>query len=158
LPLAEPLPKEEAERICRDVRDKNRNANCIFDVAATGHAGFAEAYLASEQIEEGATTTTLNVNGDRLSYGAPLKLIASVSRRASGELPVGRIHFSIDGKERGKPVELDRFGRAATTVAQLTAGKHRIEARFEPSKGGGLPSAADSAIVVAEKGGPYQRY
>lgn len=157
-PLAEPLPKAEAERICRDVRDKNRNANCIFDVAVTGHAGFAEAYLLSQQIEAGATRTTLNVNGDRLRYGAPLKLIASVSRRAAGEksVPVGSIHFSIDGKAWGEPVKLDRRGQAATTVAQLMGGKHRIEARFEPSKGGGLPSADDSTIVVDDKSEPYR--
>lgn len=158
-PLAETLPKDEAERVCRDVRGKNRNANCIFDVAATGHAGFAEAYVLSEQIEAGATRTTLNVNGDRLRYGAPLKLIASVSWRAGREkgVPIGWIHFLIDGRESVKPVELDQRGQA-TTVAQLTGGRHRIEARYEPSKGGGLPSAADGTIVVDDKSEPYRPY
>ncbi len=151
-PLAEPMAQEAAKRICRGVRDKNRNANCVFDVAVTGHAGFAKAYLLSQRIEAGATRTALNVDGDRLRYGAPLKLIASVSRRAAGEksAPVGRVRFLIDGEAWGKPVKLDRLGQAATTVARLAHGKREIEARFEPGKVGDLPSADDGTIVVVD--------
>lgn len=159
-PLAEPMAQEAAARICRGVRDKNRNANCVFDVAVTGHAGFAKAYLVSQRIEAGATKTALNVDGDRLRYGAPLKLIASVSGRAAGEkgAPVGSVRFLIDGEAWGKPVKLDRRGQATTTVARLARGKHAIEARFEPSKrGADLPSADDgSIIVVDDKSEPYQ--
>lgn len=157
-PLAEPMAQGAAERICRGIRDQNRKANCVFDVAVTGHAGFAEAYLLSQQIEAGATRTTLNVDGDRLRYGAPLKLIASVSRRAVGEraVPVGRVRFLIDGKAWGEPVNLDRLGQAATTVTRLGHGKHTIEARFEPSEGGDLPSADDGYVtVVDDKPEPY---
>jgi hypothetical protein len=153
------MAQAAAKRICRGVRDRNRNANCVFDVAVTGHAGFAKAYLLSERIETGATKTDLNVDGDRLPQGAPLKLIASVSRRAAGKkgVPAGRVRFSIDGEAWGRPVKLDRRGQAATTVARLAPGKHEIEARFEPSKGvADLPSVDDgTVIVVDDKPKPY---
>jgi subtilisin family serine protease len=158
-PLAEPMTQEAAKRLCRGVRDQNRNANCVFDVAMTGHAGFVEAYLLSERIDAGATKTALNVDGDRLRSGAPLKLVASVSGRAAGErgAPAGKVRFWIDGKAWGKPVKLDRRGRAARTVARLASGRHKIEARFEPSKWGtDLPSADDGDVFVVDgKPEPY---
>lgn len=159
-PLAQPMAREAAQRLCRGVRDKNRNANCVFDVAVTGHAGFAKAYLLGQRIDAGATKTALNVDGDRLRYGAPLKLIASVSPRAVGEKgpPVGSVRFWIDGEAWGKPVKLDRRGQAATTVARLARGKHNVEARFEPvPRGAYLPSVDDGSIVVGdEKSEPKQ--
>jgi subtilisin family serine protease len=153
LPLAEPMPRAAALRICRGVRNRSRQANCVFDVAITGHAGFAKAYLLSQRIEAGATRTALNVDGDRLGDGRLAKLVATVSRRATGGkgAPVGSVRFSIDGEASGKPVKLDERGWAAMAATRLAPGKHRVEARFEPMAGGTyLPSVAESYIIVGE--------
>jgi hypothetical protein len=160
-PLAKPMAREAAVQLCRGVRDKNRNANCVFDVTVTGHAGFAKAYLLSQRIEAGATKTDLNVAGDRLRYGAPAKFVATVSRRAAGGKgsPVGSVRFSVDGEAAGKSVRLDANGRAQTTIARLAPGKHRIEARFAPLRAGlYLPSADEAYVVVGdEKSGVDKR-
>jgi hypothetical protein len=57
LPPPEPLPLEQAEQLCSDVVDKDRKANCIQDVMVTGEAGFADAYLLTEQVERNALPT-----------------------------------------------------------------------------------------------------
>jgi subtilisin family serine protease len=155
-PRAEPMPQEEAARICSDVRNKDRRGHCVFDVAITGHKGFAEAYLTSERIEAGATQTTLNVNGDQVRYGLPVRLVATVSRRAAGSegVPSGTVLFSIDGRAWGKPVKLDG-GRAALAASGLPTGQHRIEARFQPNaEGADLPSVGSGRVIVVE--GPRQ--
>jgi subtilisin family serine protease len=152
-PLARPMAREEAVRVCRVVRDKGRNANCVFDVAITGHAGFARAYVASERIEAGATRTVVDLTGDDVRPGRPAGLVATVSRAAAGRkgTPTGTVRFSVDGKPLGKAVRVDQRGRAAAPVADLAPGKHRVEARFQPvAAGADLPSAADVVVVVGD--------
>jgi hypothetical protein len=56
-PAPEPIDPAEAERLCGDVVGPDRRANCVADVAATGEAGFAEAYVASEQLEQNVAPT-----------------------------------------------------------------------------------------------------
>lgn len=153
-PLAEPMAREEAVRVCSGVRDKNRNANCVFDVAITGHAGFAKAYLLSERIEAGATKTDLNVDGDRLPYGAPATIVATVSRRAKGGegSPAGSVRFFVDGKAASRSTRLDANGRAQITIPRLAPGRHRIEARFAPPRSSrDLPSADEAFVVVGDE-------
>lgn len=53
-----PLLPEEAQKLCGDIVATARRANCAKDVGLTGEAGFAKAYLLTEQIERNAMPTT----------------------------------------------------------------------------------------------------
>lgn len=46
-----PIEPKLAMEICRAVVDKDRNAECVFDVTTTGEAGFAKTYLLSQQAQ-----------------------------------------------------------------------------------------------------------
>ncbi len=46
-----PMELEEAQRICSDVADPERRANCIVDAAATGERSFAATYMTTEEID-----------------------------------------------------------------------------------------------------------
>lgn len=46
-----PIARAEAERICADIVELPRRENCIQDVVATGEAGFAATYAATEALE-----------------------------------------------------------------------------------------------------------
>lgn len=48
-PPKEPLGVETARQICGDIRDKNRNLNCVQDVMVTAEPGFAKTYAQTEQ-------------------------------------------------------------------------------------------------------------
>lgn len=47
----QPLTRDAAKRLCGDVVDKERKANCEQDVMVSGHAGFANTYRLTERIE-----------------------------------------------------------------------------------------------------------
>jgi hypothetical protein len=49
-----PMRPEEAQRLCRPIEDKVAFGNCVFDLTATGHAGFAKGYLQSLQVRRTA--------------------------------------------------------------------------------------------------------
>ncbi|HEY0708429.1 MAG TPA: hypothetical protein VGG33_16605 [Polyangia bacterium] len=49
-PPQKPLPAEVAKRLCGNIAADERRDNCMQDVMATGEAGFAKAYLATEAI------------------------------------------------------------------------------------------------------------
>lgn len=57
-----PIDPKLASEICRGVVDKNRNAECVFDVATTGEAGFAKTYLLSQQIPGSTPRTATDDN------------------------------------------------------------------------------------------------
>jgi opacity protein-like surface antigen len=57
-----------AEQACRQVTGKYSHADCVFDVIVTGNPGFANTYLASQQVVGSGSTgstgpTTLPLNG-----------------------------------------------------------------------------------------------
>ena len=51
VPVAEGMPIERAKIVCAKVADKAMNAQCVADVAATGNAGFAKTYLATQSLQ-----------------------------------------------------------------------------------------------------------
>ncbi|HEV2739351.1 MAG TPA: Ig-like domain-containing protein [Candidatus Elarobacter sp.] len=135
-PPAKPLDRNTAQRMCHDVIDKNRNANCVFDVAVTGEQGFVKAYVISERLEAGATRTNLTDDKDTSPVGGPVRFTATVKREASssGGVPVGAVQFSVDGARASDPVKLDAEGRATWTTSRLSAGKHNVSARYLPTE------------------------
>ncbi len=150
---AKPLDQARAQEICRPVAGKARSADCAFDVAATGVPDFAKAYLLTQRIEEGATTTT--VSGNLASTNTPIRvpapfLTATVTRLATGgRTPAGTVQFMLDGKTLGKPVRLDSRGSARWTAGSQRPGERRLSARYLPDKGGAfMPSTSMEKVIV----------
>lgn len=136
-PPVKPIDRDTAQKLCREVSDKNRFENCVFDVAVTGEAGFVKTYLASQRIEAGGTRTMIGDDRETSPVGAPVKFTALVVRRASGGrgTPAGSVEFLLDGSRTGQPVKLDANGRAVWTTSQLKAGRHHVVARYVPTEG-----------------------
>jgi hypothetical protein len=132
-----PIDRDTAQKLCREVSDKNRFENCVFDVAVTGEAGFVKTYLASQRIEAGGTRTMIGDDRETSPVGAPVKFTALVVRRASDGrgTPAGSVEFLLDGSRTGQPVKLDANGRAVWTTSQLKAGRHHVVARYVPTEG-----------------------
>jgi hypothetical protein len=54
---ATPAEPRLAEQVCKGIVDKNRRANCVFDVIVTGETGFADLYLATQKLVPSTTGT-----------------------------------------------------------------------------------------------------
>ncbi len=140
---ARPLQSEIAQRVCGLIVDKNRNANCVFDVTVTGERGFAKTYLLTQKLEAGATTTTVNDDKDPTRYKEAVTFTATVARTVSrGSAPTGNVIFTLDGSDVGRPMELDSNGRATWKESSLKPGKHRVAARYIPNKSVFLTSSS----------------
>jgi hypothetical protein len=147
---AKPLDMARAREICRPITGKTRNADCVFDVAATGVPGFAQAYLLTQRLEEGATT--ISVSGNPIVSNAQMNLAATVAPQlvAGGRTPTGTVQFMLDGARIGEPVRVDARGLARWREAnRKPAGNHRLSARYLPSKGSVfLPSSSTEKVVL----------
>jgi hypothetical protein len=136
-PPVKPLDPQAARRACRPILDKNRNADCVFDVTVTGEPGFAKTYQLVQQIQAGSTTITVSDNEDPTQAGAPVTSTATVARTAAGGQGTlaGTVQFVLDGSKVGAPVKLDPNGRATWKTSSLKAGNHQVSARYIPASG-----------------------
>ena len=160
-PVAKPLKRQVAQRLCRPVVGKNNNADCVFDVMVTGNPGFAKTYLLSQKIQAGLTSTIVRDDKDpskpseTVTFTATVARNATITSRESGRKGAlaGKVQFTLDGERVGKPIKLDSKGQARWKVSSLKVGKHRIAARYIPSKGSAfLPSSSlDESHSVTEK-------
>lgn len=148
-PVAIPIDESVAQESCRDVKDENNRANCIFDVRETGHIGFADAYVRAEQVTPGATQTLLSVNKTTSRTGTPVTFTSVVMRKAStiAKVTSGRIQFILDGTEVGELIAIDANGNALWSTSNLSSGSHVIEARFTPSGFGERFRASNSSKI-----------
>jgi hypothetical protein len=152
-PPAKPIEPARAREICRQITDKTRNADCVFDVAVTGVPGFAEAYLLTQRIEAGATAITVRdtpgPGNAQTKKPAPI-FTATVPRLvAGGKTPSGTVQFMLDGRKTGNPVRLDAHGLARWKGTGHKPGEHRLSARYLPDKGSVfLPSSSEDKVVV----------
>jgi hypothetical protein len=137
IPPVQPIELRAAQQLCREVVGKNMNADCVFDVALTGEAGFAKTYLLSQQIQAGSTTIGVISDKDSTSIGEAVALTATVARNASGGrgAPTGTVQFILNEKNVGEPVRLDSNGLATLKTASLPVGNHLLAARYTPSNG-----------------------
>jgi len=135
-PPAKPLDLQTAQKVCGEVTGKDRNRDCVFDVAITGEPGFAKLYLVSQRIQASATMTTVSNDKDTTRLGDNVTFTATVARRASSgsATPMGSIQFTLDGSELGKPIKLDSYGRAEQTTSRLSVGRHKVSARYVPAE------------------------
>src|SRR6185312_14867694 len=100
-----PLSPAVAQKLCRAIVDKNRKADCVFDVAITGNRGFAKTYLLSQKILAGSTTTTVSDDNDPTRPQETVTFTATVARNMivarRGATPVGVVQFTLDGENAG---------------------------------------------------------
>ena len=106
IPPAMPIDVSDAKDVCRVIQDADRREDCIADVAATGEKGFVEAYLLSEKLDQGATKISVTVGLDKVTaFVRPLR------PRAEYYL-AGTVQFYINEKPYGRPVKVDKMGKA----------------------------------------------
>ncbi|MFZ2162720.1 MAG: hypothetical protein WAW02_10930 [Sideroxyarcus sp.] len=140
-----PIDRDMAKRACLKVIDPDNRKNCVMDVAVTGEIGFAKNYLLAQKLELASTKTELFAEHKVTKEGNPATFVAVIKRSFTGQrlrlddkVPrddTGRVQFYFNGKPMGKPVQVDRFGRAKWTSPKLKAGKYMVSASFSPAKG-----------------------
>jgi hypothetical protein len=148
-PPAKPLDLATAQKVCSDIVDKNRRADCIFDVRVTGEPSFAKLYLLSQQIQRGATMTI--VSGEDQTRPEEVGVFTATVRPLvpSRGLPTGTVEFTLNGERVGRPVKLDARGRAILRQTVLKEGKHQVVARYIPATGSlFLSSTGETTHIV----------
>lgn len=157
-PSAKPLDANVARDVCHAIVGKNRNADCVFDVTATGERGFAKTYLISQRIELGSTRIILSDNKDPSKLEEPLLFTAKVVRNASAApnepgrraVPTGSVQFTLDDSKVERPIKLDSKGQATWKTSRVKTDKHRVAATYIPDKGSVfLPSISLDEIHTA---------
>lgn len=131
----EPGSEALAATACRSVRDKNRRADCVFDVRATGDVTFAKSYMATQRILAHSTITSLTADADPTQVGEWVTFTVAVVPNSSGTIgiPSGTVQFAVDGLNAGEPVNLNRRGGVSWSTSKLKAGTHRITASYLPA-------------------------
>ncbi len=152
--MVKPINRDVAERACREVNDRDNRNNCVMDVVVTGEIGFAKTYLLAQKLEQAGTKTEIHPERKVTEEGHPATFIAVIKRHLTGQRltvddkeqrnGVGRVQFYFNGESMGRPVCIDRFGRAQWTSPKLKAGKYKVSAKFLPAKGddGNLASSS----------------
>jgi Big-like domain-containing protein len=132
----EPTSEAVAKAACQRIWDKNRRADCVFDVRVTGDRIFAKTYLKTQRILADSTTTSLTADENPTQIGEWVTFTAIVvpnSTTPTG-IPSGAVQFAVDGSNVGKPVGLDTKGRAKWETSRLKAGTHEITASYIPGE------------------------
>lgn len=145
-PTAKPLDLSVARQLCREIKDKNMNEACVFDVAVTGERAFAKTYQIAQRMRARSTTITLTSDKDPTKYGEQVEFIATVDKIVSGgkKAPSGAVQFIVDGVKVGKSVKLDSDGRAMWKTRDLKVGNHQVTAKYRP----GMHSSYEDSTSV----------
>lgn len=145
VPVFRGMPVERAEMVCNAVTDKDLHRNCVFDVATTGDAQFAEGYRLLQEIRLAGTKVRINgaeaaARPDRMPVednprqpkpvpGAVV-VTAVVEPLSEGRpTPTGAVTFYVDGLPARRPTALCERGRAQVTLT-LKPGEHVIRAVY----------------------------
>jgi hypothetical protein len=139
-PPVQALDPKVARRLCQAVVWNNLKTECIFDVTVAGDRGFAKMYLMGQRIQRGSTRTKVVSDKDSTKPEEPVTFTATVTLNATAppdasrerRVPVGKVQFTLDGKETGKPVRLDSKGQARWKTSRSTLGEHYVAARYLP--------------------------
>lgn len=145
-PVVKPIDIEVARKICSGVINRVDNENCVKDVAVTGEKSFAQAFLDTQRVNLGATTTEVLVEqkSSEVKFTAVVKNLKSEEPITLNEKEgnsLGKIQFFLNG-ERLEAVELDKGGVAGLKTP-LNIGEYKLTAEFIPAKEGiNLPSTS----------------
>src|SRR5439155_26065699 len=128
LPGAKPplvnIDREVAERLCKPVTIDDLHKGCVFDVQTTGDPELVKGYLLAQEVRRLGTAVQLVADKPRTRPGERVVFTASVAAISGGGRPIsdGAVTFLVDDAATGKPVALDKSGRASFTTASLSAG------------------------------------
>ena len=134
-----PVDVGVAEKACSAIVDANMKADCVFDVSVTGFTGFAQTYLVTQQLQPGATETTLRDDKNPSKSGESVTFTATVAQNGlrPGSAPSGTVQFILDGAAAGNPVALDASGRGQWITSSLQEGQRKVLAKYTPAVGWG---------------------
>jgi len=132
----EPGSEVLADAVCRQIKDRNRRADCVFDVRATGDLTFAKSYVTTQRILAGSTTTSLTADTDPTQIGewVTFKVAVVANSVSAAGIPSGTVQFAVDGSNVGEPVLVNRKGGAIWATSQLKVGTHKVTASYIPSE------------------------
>ena len=151
-----PAEQQVAEAACRPIRDAIRRKNCVFDVVATGDAGFAKTYLLTERLEQWGTKIGLTP-GPRPSDSKRLAFVATVSPRlARGQTPHGAVQFMLFGKPQGRPVPINKQGQASWSTQDMR--NYVISARYIPPPKSQYLSSTSAELVYPDRSSLIENY
>ena len=154
-PTPQAIPGNVIQQLCAPIKDRRRQADCRFDLRATGERGFARLYTATQQVETGATTTHLTAPSDSSRPGRPLTFTAVVvTSLAKGRVPAGSVQFYVNGERSGPPVQVERGGEAVWKSPILRPGTYRISASFTPPRGSALQPSQSAEVRHVVAGPP----
>lgn len=137
---------EEARQICAIVTDEALNRDCVFDVATTGDAGFAKAYVITQEIRQRSSAVQIipTKKGEVTAIVSPLI--------KGGTTPKGTVTFYVDNNLSGQPIELDTAGRAIWKTDGLDEGTYEVRAIYTPIDGAeSYPSSSPYLRLVVPK-------
>lgn len=150
----EPVSKAVAQEACGQITGKYTPADCIFDVMVTGNTGFAQTYLAQQQLQPGATETTMNSDKDVTKSGRTVSFTATVVPAVArgGAAPTGTVQFTLrDLHDRivdMLTLELTN-GHATWGPLDQPAGLYQVTASYIQSKDSSyLPSVSPKVSLV----------
>lgn len=157
---AQPVDVAVAEQHCSSIVDKQMRDDCIFDVAVTGFPGFAQTYQVTEQLQPGATTTSVKSDKDPTKYGEKVSFTAVVAAKLPTDsgVPSGTVQFIVDGGKVGSVVTLASNAQAIWSTSDLPVGEHRIVAQYTPTGWGGLFTASHSQEQSHTVVGSHKHY
>lgn len=151
------LPERAAERVCRRVTDEALHRDCVLDVAATGDESFAGGYLLEQELMRKATSVQLVADKSLVEQGSAVTVTATVLPLAvtdeGSATPTGAVTFVVEGSPVGKPVRVDKQGRATVVLDRLENGRHGVRAEYG---GGGRrkyrPGWSGTLVVAVGRG------
>jgi len=118
---------EKAKQICQIITDEGLNQDCVFDVATTGDADFAKAYLITQKIRQRSTAVQIVSTEKGVVTAIVSPLIGKQPK------PKGTVIFYVDDNATGAPVKLDTDGRAKWKIDGLDKGTYNIRAIYSPT-------------------------
>lgn len=140
-----PISRDVAVKACSEIIDPDNRNNCVMDVVVTGEIGFAKSYLLAQRLELAGTKTEIYPQSKTIKVGSAAGFVAVIKRTLTDQRlsveekekreSVGTVQFHFNGKPMGKPIQVDRFGRAQWTSPQLNAGEYKVRAEFMPMQG-----------------------
>ncbi|MEK6304394.1 MAG: multicopper oxidase domain-containing protein [Acidobacteriota bacterium] len=146
--IPEGMDIEKAGQICEIVTDDGLNKDCVFDVATTGDADFAKAYLITQEIRQRSTAVQIVATGKK-------EITAIVSPLINGgPTPKGTVTFYVENSVSGQPIELDTAGRAIWKTVGLDEGTYDVRAIYTPIDGAEsyYPSSSPNLRLLVPKG------
>lgn len=146
--VPEGMDIEKAKQICQVITDEGLNKDCVFDVATTGDADFARAYLITQKIRQRSSAVQI-VSTEK---GVVTAIVSPLIN--GGPTPKGTVTFYVENNISGQPIELDSVGWAIWKTDGLDEGTYDVRAIYTPIDGAEsyYPSSSPNLRLLVPKG------